>query len=163
MKTYLLIACVISLPSLALAKPAAVDQKFVKEAACGGKAEVMMGKLALEKSKNESVRSFAQKMIDDHSAANQKLESVAQAEGLTVPAEVGPKEQKVYDKLAKLDGKEFDLQYMKAMQKDHDEDVKEFEKASTTVKSASLRDFVTTTLPTLREHDKMAHDSDATK
>ena len=54
-----------------------------------GVAEVQFGKLALEKSEDDQVRAFAERMVQDHSAANQQLLRHAAAEK-TPPAEMDP-------------------------------------------------------------------------
>ena len=134
-------------------KPVAfVDQQFVTNAGSGGLTEVMIAKLALEKSHSEEVKTFAQKMVEDHSSANNDLSAIAHNEGMKMPTMLDKKGQKLHDKLAKLDGDKFDQEFMTTMCKDHDATVEEFEKASSQVKNASLRDFATKT-----QHDQMAH------
>jgi putative membrane protein len=61
-------------------------QQFVTDAAVGGMEEVYMSQLALDKSSNEDVKSLANRMIKDHSAANHKLEKIAQDGGYAFPA-----------------------------------------------------------------------------
>ncbi len=62
------------------------------------------------------------------------------------------------DKLSKSSGAEFDRQYANAMVKDHKEDVKEFSKEADKGKDPDVRAFASKTLPTLKEHLKMAQD-----
>jgi putative membrane protein len=61
-------------------------QQFVDDAAIGGMKEVRLGKVALEQSQNAEVRNFANKMVADHTLANNKLRQLAAQEGLTCPA-----------------------------------------------------------------------------
>jgi putative membrane protein len=61
-------------------------QQFVNDAAMGGMEEVYVSQLALDKSSNEDVKSLANRMIKDHSAANKKLEKIAQDGGYVFPA-----------------------------------------------------------------------------
>ena len=51
-------------------KMSSADRKFMMTAATGGMAEVEMARLALQKSGSDSVKQYAQKMLDDHTAAN---------------------------------------------------------------------------------------------
>ncbi len=51
----------------------AADSMFVKKAAQGGLAEVELGQLATQKAANEEVKKFGQRMVDDHSKANDQL------------------------------------------------------------------------------------------
>jgi len=61
------------------------DQQFVYKAALGGQKEIALSQLALEKSNNDEVKSFAQKMITDHSQVGKELSQIAQTKGLSVP------------------------------------------------------------------------------
>lgn len=60
------------------------DQRFIREAAEGGKAEVALGNLALQKASSEEVKQFAQRMVDDHSKANQELTELAAQKGVSL-------------------------------------------------------------------------------
>jgi putative membrane protein len=61
----------------ATAAPSAADTKFIKEAAAGGMAEVALGQLAVEKASSADVKKFGQRMVDDHSKANDELKQLA--------------------------------------------------------------------------------------
>src|SRR4051794_36259079 len=49
------------------------DEKFAMEAAVGGMEEVQLGQMAAQKGASDEVRQFGQKMVDDHTKANQDL------------------------------------------------------------------------------------------
>src|SRR6185312_1533412 len=99
------------------------DKKFAMEAAMGGMAEVKKGQLAVEKASNPDVKAFGQKMVDDHTKANEELKEVASKESIDLPTSLDAKQQAMVDKLSKLSGAAFDKAYMKDMVKDHDTDV----------------------------------------
>ena len=134
---------------------------FVTKAAQGGMAEVKLGELATKNASNQSVKQFGQRMVDDHSKANDQLKSIASKKSITLPSDVSAKQQADYDKLSKLNGAAFDRAYMMMMVKDHKEDVAEFEKASRMETDPDVKSFASSTLPTLQEHLKMAEDTDA--
>ncbi|RYZ92929.1 MAG: DUF4142 domain-containing protein [Moraxellaceae bacterium] len=71
--------------ALALDKIDADD--FVEEATAAGVAEIETGKLALKKSTAADVKAFAQKLIDDHTAANKALAVIAQEKKLKISTE----------------------------------------------------------------------------
>ena len=137
------------------------ERKFIEEAAKGGMSEVELGQFAQERASNPQVKQFAAKMVQDHSKANEELRSLAQAKGVTVPS--GPKytEKHEMGKLAKLQGDAFDREYMDHMVKDHQKDVKEFQKQADKAKDADVKNFAANTLPTLQEHLRMAQEADA--
>jgi putative membrane protein len=128
------------------------DAAFAMKAAQGGLAEVKLGKLAAEKASNADVKAFGQQMVDDHSKANEKLMSVAQAENMTLPADVNSKQQATYDKLSKLSGSAFDKAYVNDMVMDHEEDVKEFQKEANNGKDPQIKSFAQETLPVIQGH-----------
>ena len=63
---------------------AAQDDDFVEDASAKGVAEVEAGKLAQEKGSAADVKAFADMMIKDHTAANAKLKTIADAKNLKV-------------------------------------------------------------------------------
>ena len=140
---------------------APADKTFAMHAAQGGLAEVQMGKLAAQNASSPDVKQFGQKMADDHGKANEELMSWASKNGVTLPTDLDAKHKADQDKLAKLSGAAFDHAYMTAMVADHNKDVAEFKKASTTAKNADLKAWAAKTLPTLEEHQKMAKDTSA--
>jgi len=138
------------------------DRTFVEKAAVGGKAEVELGQLALQKAQNDQVKQFAQRMVTDHSQANSELVSMGDKMSLTLPTELDKEHQDIKDKLSKLSGAKFDKEYMKAMVDDHQKDVNEFQKASSNAINSDVKAFAAKTLPTLQQHLDLAksiHDS----
>jgi|SRR5215813_3910403 len=132
------------------------DQNFAKKAAEGGLAEVELGKLATEKASSDDVKKFGQRMVDDHSKANDQLKLLASQKGINLPSDLNPKDKALKDRLSKRNGPEFDRTYMKTMVRDHTEDVAEFKKESTSGKDDDLKSFASQTLPTLEDHLKQA-------
>ena len=128
------------------------DSAFAMKAAQGGMAEVQMGKLAADKASNADVKAFGQQMVDDHTKANDQLKAVAQQENMTLPSDLNPKDQMMYDRLSKMSGSAFDKAYVKNMVKDHEMDVKDFQKESTMGKDEKVKGFATETLPVLQGH-----------
>jgi putative membrane protein len=128
------------------------DAAFAMKAAQGGKAEVQLGQLAAQKASNPDVKAFGQQMVDDHTKANEKLKSVAQAQNMTLPDSLDAKQQAEYTKLQDLSGPSFDREYVKCMVKDHEEDVKEFQKEANSGKDPQMKSFASETLPVLQEH-----------
>ena len=132
------------------------DRKFLEEAAKGGLAEVEMGKLASERAESPDVKQFGQRMVQDHGKANDELKQLAQSKGVEIPTETDKSHQKKMEKLQKLNGAQFDKQYMDDMVKDHKKDVKEFQKEAKKAKDPDVKNFASQTVPTLQEHLQMA-------
>jgi putative membrane protein len=136
------------------------DPAFVKEAAMGGMAEVELGKLAAEKASNADVKKFGQRMVDDHSKANDELKMIAGAKNVTLPSALDAKHKATVDRLSKLSGDAFDRAYMRDMVADHVQDVAAFKRESQAGKDADVKAFASKTLPTLEDHLKMARMTD---
>ncbi|MET0625291.1 MAG: DUF4142 domain-containing protein, partial [Pyrinomonadaceae bacterium] len=130
-------------------KMSSADQKFMMMAATGGMAEVEMARLALEKSSNDAVKTYAQKMIDDHTAANNELMQVASMKGVMLPTQPDAKQMAMMMKMQKLSGMEFDMMYVKeAGVKGHESMEKLFMKESMGGKDMDAKAFAAKTLPT---------------
>jgi putative membrane protein len=139
------------------------DKKFVKDAALGGMAEVELGKLAAQKASSDAVKQFGQKMVDDHTKANDQLKEIASKENISIPDSLDPKHQSRIEKLSKLSGPDFDKAYAKDQVKDHQKDVSEFKSEAENGSNPNIKQFASTTLPTLQEHLSMAKDLNKTE
>jgi putative membrane protein len=100
-------------------EPSAGDKDFVNDQAIAGMAEVKLGMLATEKSTNAQVKQFGQMMITDHTKAGDALKAAAMQHNLAVPTAIDEKHQDLYDRLSKLQGAEFDREYVNAMVDGH--------------------------------------------
>jgi len=131
------------------------DKTFVREAAIGGMAEVELSKIA-QKSENGDVKRFADRMIEDHTKANEELTSIAAGLGVDIPKALDSEHERMRQKLQTLHGKAFDDQYMHDMVEDHNKAVKLFQQEERSGHNTELKQFAQKTLPTLDEHQKMA-------
>lgn len=134
----------------------AADAKFVRTAAQSGMMEVRMGQLIKESAQSKQLRDFGDKLVTDHTKANQELNQIAARKGVSPPSQPAEKHEKMLDQLSKLKGAEFDRAAQKHAVMHHQEDVQLFEKASQTLKDTELKAFAQKTLPTLKEHLDMA-------
>lgn len=138
------------------AKLARGDRKFVEHAAQGGMFEVQAGQLAVSRASNPQVKAYAQRLVDDHSKANDELTQIANAKGVELPAAPKRSDRREIEKLAKKTGGDFDKEFVKNAVKDHKKDIKEFEKAAKDLKDPDLKAFAGKTLPVLRDHLALA-------
>jgi putative membrane protein len=138
------------------------DHAWVTKVAEGGMAEVDLGKLAAEKASSDEVKKFGQRMVDDHSKANDELKSLAQKKNITLPSDLDAKHKAEHDRLAKLSGAAFDRAYMRSMLADHRKDVAEFRTEANSGKDPDVKAFAAKTLPTLEDHLKTAEQTSKT-
>lgn len=124
---------------------------FMKDAAMGGMAEVEISKLAKDRALNPRVKKFAEMMINDHSAANNDLKTIAREKNVTLPENLG-KHQDHLEDLSSKNGADFDKAYMKMMVSDHKDVVDAFEKCAENGTDPDVKTFASQKLPTLRKH-----------
>jgi putative membrane protein len=144
---------------LALATSAALaadiskaDQQFADEAARAGIAEVALAKLALEKTTNDHLRNFGERMVLDHGEANEALKDVSRRLVLTLPSSLDASQLQSLAELRKLSGAAFDRQYMHDVVAQHKKAVVLYDRQATAGDNAELRAFAAKTLPLLQRH-----------
>lgn len=139
----------------AVADDAIDADDFVNDAAAKGIAEVETAKMALKKSQTQAVRDFAQRMVADHTKANQELKALAMKKNIEVPDDAELMNQAKAFILKQRDGESFDKAYANNQVMAHENTIELFQHA-TKMKDAQLKAFAQKTLPTLQEHLKMA-------
>jgi putative membrane protein len=133
------------------------DKTFAKEAAIGGMAEIELSKVA-QKSENAEIKSFADRMVRDHTAAADQLTAIAASLAVDMPKALDSEHERMREKLQTLHGKAFDEQYMRDMVADHNQAVKLFQQEARSGRNGELKQFAQKTLPTIEQHQKMALD-----
>jgi putative membrane protein len=98
-------------------------------------AEIALARIASGKAQDAKVKTFAEMLIKDHTAALTKLQSV---QGVTTTEmKPNPRHQASADRLSKLSGLEIDREFMRTMVADHQEAVKFFEQQGKAADSAA--------------------------
>jgi putative membrane protein len=132
------------------------DREFVTRAAEASWAEIAMGQLAQSSGRTDAVRQFGQRMVKDHTATMEGLESITRKLGITSAKEADPKHQGDLNVLAKATGAEFDRLYAGYMVTEHERTVQLFQRQAKRGENAELRQFAARQLPILQEHLSMA-------
>jgi putative membrane protein len=143
-------------PAQATGDTSAGDRVFVETALKGGLAEVQLGQVALQKSNNEDVKQFAQKMIDDHGQMNDHLKTVGQAIEVKLPDGPSKKDKANIAKLSALSGDDFDKAYMKDMVKDHKTDLSDFQTEAQAGSNPAVKSFASQGAQIISQHLQMA-------
>src|SRR5207253_8710377 len=103
----------------------ASDKNFVNDILSDGMAEVEIAKIAKDRAASPDVKQFAQMMIDDHTKAGDQPKQIASTWAIPQDVKIDEKHKNLMDKLSKLNGKDFDKEYMSAMIDDHEDAVKD--------------------------------------
>lgn len=145
-----------SASSAARGTMARADRNFMKEAAQGGIAEVEASRMALERGESPKVKEFAQRMVDDHTKANEELQALAASKGVTLPAQPSLTQRTQGKMLSATNPSSFDRRYAEMALADHRKTVTLFRKTARSAKDPDVMAFAAKTLPTLEHHLEMA-------
>jgi putative membrane protein len=130
----------------------AASDDFVEDASAKGVAEIEAGKLAQEKGTSADVKTFAAQMIKDHTAANEKLKTIAQSKKLEISDDAMLLDKAKAMILELRGAKSFDQAYANNQVKAHEQTIELFEEEAKNGKDAELKAFATATLPALKTH-----------
>lgn len=128
------------------------------EVAQNSMAEIALARLATQKGQNAELKRFAQRMVTDHSKAAEELKQLATTKGITLPADMKPDQRSTVARFNSLSGAEFDREFMTLMAENHDKSVEMFQAEARDGTDPEIKAWASKLLPTLQEHQKMAHD-----
>ncbi len=129
------------------------DQEMMEDLAEANLAEIETGKMALDKSQSDSVKKFAQQMIDDHTTALTELQKLAQSKQVTLPEEPDLQHKGIATALKVLSGATFDKQYIARVGVgDHQRTQKLLQKIQRTAKDPDLKAHAQKTLKVVSQH-----------
>lgn len=132
------------------------DAEFVQKASAGSLAEIEFGKLAPDRAANENVKTYAKRMVEDHTNWNKKLSVIAAKKNIPMARELEKECREQCDKLRELRGAEFDKTYIQGEVKGHEMAIKCVEGYIKSSQDEELKTFAQEALPTLKEHLKQA-------
>lgn len=133
------------------------DREFMEDISHADLAEIETGKMALEKGQSEAVKKFAQKMIDDHTKAQDELEKLASAKSVKLPTETDVQHKTVAIALRASRGDTFDSQYIKRVGiGDHERTRDLLRKVSADAKDKQLKVHAMKTIKAVDGHLAMA-------
>jgi putative membrane protein len=132
------------------------DTSFITNAAMANLAEVELGKLGAQKAQNEDLKKLSEHIQKDHSAANEKLQPIAQKQGITLPETLDRRHEQAKTKLQDLSGPEFDKAFATVLLRDHARSIALFQREAQMGQDPEIKDYAKSTLPTLKQHMKSA-------
>jgi putative membrane protein len=128
------------------------DMEFANKAAAAGKAEVELAQVGTEKATNPDVKTFAGRLVEDHTKANEQLTQIMQDKGMEMPAEAPAEAKAEYDRITALSGTEFDREFMMHWVSSHEKGIELYSTEAESGQDPELKQFAAGTLPTLQEH-----------
>jgi putative membrane protein len=141
-------------------KMSRADERLMMQLAQANIAEINAGKLAEQKSNNDQVKSFAKKMVDDHTKALDDLKQIASSKGVTLPTEPDRQQMAMENKLSALSGEKFDAQYVdQSGSRAHRDTHRLLQRASSRATDPDLKSYATQVMATVESHQQLARDT----
>lgn len=127
------------------------ERGFLRNVAAASRFEAEAARIAVGKSANATVRSFATSLLNHHTSATPVLQHMLHARGMAAPM-LENAHRKVLNRLAKVDGAKFDREFMATVGlKYQAEEVQVFERAQKVVKDPVLAAWIEKTLVARRD------------
>jgi putative membrane protein len=133
------------------------DRNFINQAAQVGMLEVQLGQLATQRGSTNTVKQYGQRMVNEHTQANQQLMQLAAQKGVTPPTNLDSQHKAVMNRISNLSGANFDDAYMKEMIDSHNQAIALFQAQSQQGQDPDLKAWATKLVPNLQAHLQMAN------
>lgn len=131
----------------------AQDRLFVQLVGGGGKSEVALAQMALNRGGGDAVKAFARRMVQDHNDANQRLAQIAADSGVPMPADNPDSDARATQaRLSQLSGAAFDREYLQAQLVDHQKTVTLLQWEMGNGQEPRLQRYAAATLPAVQDH-----------
>lgn len=133
--------------------PGMTTATYLPMAASGDMFEIQSGQLALQRSCDPAVRSFAQMIIDDHTRMSSQMMQTAQAEGLTPPPpQLAPHHQEMLQALTAANGPGFEGTFKVQQAAAHQEALNLHQTYATSGEHPAFRALASQAVPAIQTH-----------
>ncbi|MPY66331.1 DUF4142 domain-containing protein [Deinococcus sp. SDU3-2] len=129
-----------------------VDGLFLQSVTGSNLFEIQSSQVALNRSTNAQVRTFAQQMINEHTTAQAQVAALASARGVPLPKALPPELQLKVNTLNTLTGSAFDVAYLREQVLGHQFTISIFQNEQTAGRDAGVVAFATQNLPLIERH-----------
>lgn len=128
------------------------DQMFVASIFKSDAAEVQLGQLAQQKSQSDDVKQLGQNMVLNRTKLDEQLKPIADKLEVSKPKAPSKKDKQLIARLGTLSGPQFDEEYIKAVVKDNQQDVKDFNSEASSAQDPNLQQAAKMDVPVLAQH-----------
>lgn len=146
----------VSQASVAQVKPADLtvenDKRFLNEAVEMKYQQVMLGKLAQQRSSNEEIKGLAKLVEETNRSEKSALASLAIMKSISVPGAPPASAQAAYDTLNKSTVEDFDFAYVRFVIEGYTQAISHFENAATASIDKDIQAKASSMLPDMRSH-----------
>ena len=131
----------------------ATERDFIARIGAKSLFEIRVSELAAEKATDPALKSYAAMVAADHKGVSEEIKRLAAGHGVNLPEGLAPQDQKTLAALRNADGAVFDKQYLQTVGvTEHEKTIAVYEKAGTDARNPAVKDYVQSTLPTLKAH-----------
>jgi putative membrane protein len=135
------------------------DQQLLMQVAAGGQRQLAISRAVLEKVTNPQVKLLAQSEVEEQTGVSAKLQEIASAKGITLPAGPDAEAQAMVSQAQNLSGAQLDLFYLNESGiRGHELLRTTMQTVQKTAKDESLKRLATATLPVIRTHLSVSQD-----
>lgn len=135
------------------------NEEFIIEAASSNSLEIAAGSMAVSNGQHEAVRSFGQRMVDEHTAVRNEMTNIAESKGWSIPTELLNKHERELQRIGDLTGEDFDREFAELMVRSHEDAIdlftdfaEEGDDDPNRRIDTELRDFASGKIADLRRH-----------
>lgn len=134
------------------------EKEFLSKSAQDSLLEFASAQLAVQKAQNAQVVDYALRLMDDHAQYNKQLMQLAREKQVEIPVTLDKKGRSQIKRLMRLQGSEFDRQYTQEAAKANQSDLKDLQRASTSIKDPDIQAFINQTLPVQQQHLQLSQE-----
>lgn len=138
----------------------AQDRQFLYWATESGKAHAALNQLAVEKTRNDAIKAFAQQALAENKQREEKLAALSRAHQISPPQQPDKDDRDLHDNLAAMSGDAFDHLFMRNAVAEALKTINLYEQEATGGQSAEIKGFVAAVLPQLQQHYEEARKVD---
>jgi putative membrane protein len=135
-----------------------LDKDFLIKVASAHNAEIEISKLADKHAGSADVKDFANMLVKEHKSAYDQMGELLKNRKIGVVAGLEKETRDELKRLGKLEGAEFDREYLNCMIREHKTAIGIFENQAKNGQEADIRGYAQEMLPDLRKHLKKAEE-----
>jgi putative membrane protein len=134
------------------------DAEFIRDIDADHFLEIRLARLAESRARNGQVKSYARKMVQEHTDMQKQWTTMAANNGMPIQSGMGKNHKAKLDRLEKFHGADFDREYMALEMQNHDDYLSYFRKEGRAANSAAVRQQVNRGIPILEQHLRQAEE-----
>ena len=128
------------------------DSKFIRNASADNTLEIQLAQLAEKKTTHTGIRQLAKRVIDDHTAMQNRWISLATNNGMNLKPGMGKRHREKVERLDKASATEFDRAYATMLIQNNQDYVEYFGKEGRAAHTTQVRNLAANDLPILQQH-----------